>query len=134
MFYFDSFLLLVCETYNPNMSSEYRCWCFTLNTFFFSKCSVLSKTLVYFQLKSLETHPKQAEARSYPSQKYRFEKRRKGRRIKRGNMLAKISCVCESGQNVWNGNWDLHWQFKSVMLIYYLADVGVCCQSHQCLP
>lgn len=71
-----------------------------LTLFFFSKCSVLSKTLVYFQLKSLETHPKQAEARSYPSQKYRFEKRRKGRRIKRGNMLAKISCVCESGQNV----------------------------------
>lgn len=32
--------------------------------------------------------------------------------------LNKISCICESGQNAWNGNWDLQWQFKSVILIY----------------
>lgn len=97
MLYSDSFILLACETYNPNVSSE--CAHALLLILFSSPGVQYSKTVVYFQLKSLETHPNQTKTRNYPTQKYRLKKRRKERSIKRGNMLAKISCVCESGQN-----------------------------------
>lgn len=93
MLYSDSFILLAHETSNPNMSSE--CSADTLLLALLSSAGFQYCKTVYFQLKSLETHPKQTKARNSINHK----KRRKARRIKRGNMLAKISCVCESGQN-----------------------------------
>lgn len=63
MLYSDSFILLACETYNPNMSSE--CSADALLLTLLSAASFqYCKTVVYFQLKSLETHPKQTKARN----------------------------------------------------------------------
>lgn len=61
MLYFDFCILLACEIYNPNVSSQCVYWCFALNTFFSSGSLQYCKTVVYFQLKSLETPPKQTK-------------------------------------------------------------------------
>lgn len=62
MLYSDSFKLLACETSNPNMSSD--CSADALLLTLLSSAGFQYCKTVYFQLKSLETHPKQTKARN----------------------------------------------------------------------
>lgn len=130
--YFDFYVLLACETYSPNVSSECLCWYFTLSTFFLQELFSTVKLLfipnwsLFKRLQSklkLETlsiiknialkreesnfrffYLQPSPSLSPPPPEVHHLWLFLRRRINKESMHTKISCICDSGQNAWNGN------------------------------
>lgn len=131
MLYFDFCIWPACGASNSNIFLKCMHWYFTLSTFPLQGVFSTIKLLDYFQYKFLETLPKQSKTTNPAHHKNIVLKGEQSnfmmmmmifpseavqclwtflRSRNRGSTRTKISCICGSGQKVWNRKRDFYWQ------------------------